>query len=105
MQKRADGAEQETSKAYKQIDKLKRNHENEINTLNELLAESRVPKETIQPACNDVKTAKYDTGDHFNEGERWREEFEPFYNNGEHGELSKLAEPSSWFSGYDRCNI
>ncbi|KAG8661415.1 hypothetical protein MANES_01G003100v8 [Manihot esculenta] len=104
-EKRADGAEQETSKAYKQIDKLKRKHENEINTLNELLAESRVPKETIQPACNDVKTAKYDTGDHFNEGERWREEFEPFYNNGEHGELSKLAEPSSWFSGYDRCNI
>ncbi|KAJ9187052.1 hypothetical protein P3X46_002548 [Hevea brasiliensis] len=103
-EKRAMDAEQETAKAYKkQIDKLKRKHENEINTLNELLAESRLPKEAIQPAHNDGETAKYDTD--LSEGDRWREEFEPFYNNGECGELSKLAEPSSWFSGYDRCNI
>jgi kinesin family protein 15 len=50
---------------------------------------------------------KYDAGEPLSEGdERWREEFEPFYNveDGE-GELSKLAEPSAWFSGYDRCNI
>ncbi|EEF45998.1 Carboxy-terminal kinesin, putative [Ricinus communis] len=105
-QKRAMDAEQETANVFKLIDKLKRKHESEISTLNELVAESRLPREAIRPAYNDCETAKYDTGEPLSEGERWREEFEPFYNNnGEDGELSKLTEPSSWFSGYDRCNI
>jgi kinesin family protein 15 len=48
---------------------------------------------------------KYDAGEPLGEGDQqWREEFEPFYK-AKDGELSKLAEPSSWFSGYDRCNI
>ncbi|KAG8654968.1 hypothetical protein MANES_05G198100v8 [Manihot esculenta] len=104
-QKRAADAEQETAKACQQIDKLKRKHEYEINTLNDLLAESRLPKEALQSVHNDGERAKYDTVEHLSEGERWREEFEPFCNKDDYGELSKLAEPSSWFSGYDRCNI
>lgn len=97
-------ATQEAEKAYKQMDKMKKKHEKEISTLNELLAESRLPKDAIRPAFDDM--AKYDDvgepGD--SSDQKWREEFEPFYN-GEDGELPKLAEPSSWFSGYDRCNI
>ena len=98
-------AEQETEKAHKQIDKLKRKHEHEISTLNELLSESRLPKEAIQPAYDNFDIAKYDASEIHDAGDqRWREEFKPFYN-GEDGELSKLGENSSWFSGYDRCNI
>uniref|UniRef100_A0A2P2ITY0 Kinesin motor domain-containing protein n=1 Tax=Rhizophora mucronata TaxID=61149 RepID=A0A2P2ITY0_RHIMU len=104
-EKRAMDAEQEAAKAYKQIDKLKRKHANDVSAVNELLAESRLPKEAIQPAYNDFEMAKYDMGDPTNEcDQRWREEFEPFYD-GQNGELSKLTEPSSWFAGYDRCNI
>ncbi|KAI8004435.1 Kinesin-like protein KIN-12B [Camellia lanceoleosa] len=101
-QKRATEAEQETKKAYKQIDKLKKKHEKEISSLNQLLAESRLPTEATRPPYDDSDVAKYDAGE---SDERWRAEFEPFYNV-EEGGLSKLAEPpSSWFSGYDRCNI
>ena len=98
-------AEQETEMAHRQIDKLKRKHEHEISTLNELLSESRLPKEAIQPAYDNFDIAKYDASEIHDDGDqRWREEFKPFYN-GEDGELSKLGENSSWFSGYDRCNI
>ncbi|GLT49527.1 hypothetical protein SLA2020_230790 [Shorea laevis] len=104
-EKRASKAEKETEKAYKQIDKLKKKHQSEINTLNELLAESQLPKEAIQPALNDFDMAKYDVDEPLNSNDQqWKKEFEPFYN-GDDGELSKLAEPSSWFSGYDRCNV
>ncbi|XP_058201783.1 kinesin-like protein KIN-12B isoform X2 [Rhododendron vialii] len=97
---RAVEAEQETVKAYKQIDKLKKKYENEITSLNQLHSESRFPKEAIRPAYDDA--VKYDAGE--SPDQQWRKEFEPFHNT-EDGELSKLAEPSSWFSGYDRCNI
>ncbi|KAL6960056.1 TRAFAC class myosin-kinesin ATPase superfamily [Sarracenia purpurea var. burkii] len=99
-------AEQETAKAYKQIDKLKKKHEKEITPMKQLVAESRLPKEAMRPAYDDSDMPKYDTGEYLNtDDQRWREEFEPFHNV-EEGELSKLAEsPSSWFSGYDRCNI
>ena len=98
-------AEQETEKAHKQIDKLKRKFEHEISTRNELLAESRLPKEAIPPAYDNFDIAKHDAGEiHDASEQRWQEEFEPFYNV-EDGELSKLAENLSWFSGYDRCNI
>ncbi|PSS32623.1 Kinesin-like protein [Actinidia chinensis var. chinensis] len=104
-EKRAMEAEQEAVKAYKQIDKLKKKHEKEIISLNQLVAESRLPKEAIRPVYDDSDVVKYDAGESPNTDEkRWREEFEPFYN-AEEGELSKLAVPSSWFSGYDRCNI
>ncbi|KAB1213491.1 Kinesin-like protein KIN12B [Morella rubra] len=105
-QKRAMEAEQETEEAYKQIDNLKKKHEQEISTLNGLFAESRLPREAIQPAYGDNHIAKYDTVEAHNAAgdQTWREEFESFYN-GEDGELPKPTEPSSWFSGYDRCNI
>lgn len=94
-------AKQETEKAYKQMDILKKKHEKD--TLHDLLAESRLPKGAIRPAFDDM--AKYDIEEPCDASDQqWREEFEPFYN-GEDGELPKLAEPSSWFSGYDRCNI
>ena len=97
-------AKQETEKAYKQMDKLKKKHEYEIYSLSEQLAESPLPKSTTMPAYDDM--VKYDAAEPHDSSsdQRWKEEFEPFYN-GEDGELQKLAEPSSWFQGYDRCNI
>ncbi|CAN6725543.1 unnamed protein product [Malus baccata var. baccata] len=104
-QKQAMEAKQEADKAYMKIEKLKKKHEKEISSLNELIAESCLPKEAIQPAYDGSNMAKYDAGEpHSLSDQIWREEFEPFYN-GEEGELRKLAEPSLWFSGYDRCNI
>jgi len=95
-------AEQEAAKAYKQIDKLKKKHEKDIITLNELLAEARLPKESVRPTYDDdVVMPSYDDS---KEQSSFNDEFEPFHNNTEYGELAKLAEPS-WFSGYDRCNI
>ncbi|KAF1867874.1 hypothetical protein Lal_00012770 [Lupinus albus] len=91
-QKRAMDAEQEAAKAYKQIDKLKNKHEKEISTLNELLAETCVPKETTQPTYDDTKVP-HGTND----------QIEPFCNV-EESVLGKSVE-QSWFSGYDRCNI
>lgn len=99
-------AKQEADKAYVKVEKLKKKHEKEISSLNELLAQSRLPKEAIRPTIDDGShMSKYDVGEpHSLSDQRWKEEFEPFYN-GEDGELRKLTEPSSWFSGYDRCNI
>ncbi|KAJ1426704.1 P-loop containing nucleoside triphosphate hydrolase, partial [Sesbania bispinosa] len=100
-QKRAMDAEQEAAKAYKQIDKLKKKHEKEINAVNELLAEARLPKESVRPTYDDdVVMPSYDD----ESKEPHIVNFDPFNNNAEDGELAKLAEPS-WFSGYDRCNI
>lgn len=95
-------AEQEAEKAYKQIDKLKEEHEKEISTLNELLPETRLPKQAIGPNYDDdFVMPRYD--DDKKEPHSINYQFEPFYN-AEDGELTKLVEPS-WFSGYDRCNI
>ncbi|KAL8120951.1 kinesin-like protein KIN-12B [Apium graveolens] len=102
-QNQAAEAEIETEKAYKQIDKLKRKHERDIRAWKQLLAESRLPKEAIEPVYDDCNTTKYDgvepdtTAD-----QHWRDEFKPFYISEE--ESTRLAEPS-WFSGYDRCNV
>ncbi|XP_057430385.1 kinesin-like protein KIN-12B isoform X2 [Lotus japonicus] len=93
-QKRAMDAELEAAKAYKQVDKLKKKHEKEITSLNELLVEARLPKESVQPTYDDdVVMPTFDD-----------DSKELHSINGEDGELAKLAEPS-WFSGYDRCNI
>ncbi|TKY47795.1 Kinesin protein KIN12B [Spatholobus suberectus] len=102
-QKRAMDAEQEAAKAYKQIDKLKKKHGKEIIALNELLAEART-KGSVRPTYDDdVVMPSYD--DDSKEANSVNDQFEPFNNNNaEYGELAKLAE-SSWFSGYDRCNI
>ncbi|KAK1395967.1 hypothetical protein POM88_005830 [Heracleum sosnowskyi] len=53
-------AELDTEKAYKQIDKLKRKHERDISAWKQLIAESRLPKEAIEPVYDDRNTTKYD---------------------------------------------
>lgn len=101
-QKRTSKAELETEKAYQEIDKLKRNYDQQITTLNQFLAESRLPKEALQPAVNHAGTAKYGGGESLGDNQ-WREEFAA-YGQGE-SEFSRGTEPYSWFSDYDRCNI
>lgn len=84
---------------------MKRKHEKDVSTLNQLLAESRLPKEAVGTVCDDSNTAKYDAGEPDTAADqRWRDEFEPLYN-AEEEHTTRLAEPSSWFSGYDRCNV
>lgn len=104
-EKRATEAEQETERAYKQIEKLKKKHEKDSNTLNQFYAESPTCQEPLRPTSDDSQMVKYDVGEPrtSTDDHQWKEEFEPFYN-GEDS-LSKLTEQSSWFSGYDRCNI
>ncbi|XP_009627869.1 kinesin-like protein KIN-12B [Nicotiana tomentosiformis] len=104
-EKRAIEAEQEANAAYKQIDKLKKKHEKEIYNLNKLLEKSFQPKEERSEALYDNSaTATYEVGEMNNGGDKQRtEEFESNYNREE--DLTNLGEPSSWFSGYDRCNI
>ncbi|KAL2924052.1 Kinesin-like protein KIN-12B [Bienertia sinuspersici] len=95
-EKRAAVAEEETEKARNQVDKLKKKHETEINALNQIIADSRLSS-----------VAKFDAEERHSAGDdSWKEEFQAFYNNDIDDELSsKFSEPSSWFSGYDRCNI
>ncbi|KAG1370058.1 kinesin-like protein KIN-12B [Cocos nucifera] len=103
-QKRTLLAEQETEKAYQEIDNLKKTYEKEILLLNQFLAESRLPKEAPRPAeSDDPAEAKYDGGRALTD-QRWTQEFEPFCHEGDN-EFSKGTDPNSWFSGYDRCNI
>ncbi|KAG4990032.1 hypothetical protein JHK84_032580 [Glycine max] len=91
-QKRAMDAEQEAAKAYKQIDKLKNKHEKEIITLNELLLEARLPKESVRPTYDDdVVMPSYDDS---KEPKSVNDQFEPFTNNAEYGELAKVTESS-----------
>ncbi|CAN4104576.1 unnamed protein product [Withania somnifera] len=92
-EKRAIHAEQEASEAYRQIDKLTKKHE-EVNSLNHLQEEPCLAKDTSEPVYDNTET-----GD-----DRWREEFAQFYGTKEE-DLPKFGEPSSWFSGYDRCNV
>ncbi|XP_027344341.1 kinesin-like protein KIN-12B isoform X2 [Abrus precatorius] len=107
-QKRAMEAEQEAAKAYKQIDKLKKKHEKEISTLNELHAKTNLPKEAIQPTFDDFVIPTSDdfvipTSDDTKMPLNFNDQFELFCNE-EDSELARLSE-QSWFSGYDRCNI
>ncbi|ONK72552.1 uncharacterized protein A4U43_C04F20610 [Asparagus officinalis] len=101
-QKRAAKAELETEKAYQEIDKLKKNYDQQIVTLNQFLAESRLPKEALKPAISDTDATKYDGGESLGD-QQWREEFAPF-GQGD-SEFSRGTEPYSWFADYDRCNI
>ncbi|RWW50185.1 hypothetical protein BHE74_00043578 [Ensete ventricosum] len=100
-EKRACMAEQETEKAYQEIDNLKKNYDREISLLNQLLADSRLPREALTYTVFNV--AKTEGGESPTD-QRWREEFEPFCNRDD-ADFSKDTNPSSWFSGYDRCNI
>lgn len=95
-QKRAMDAEYEAADAYKQIDKLKRKHENEIKTL---VQQSHMHnKESSSVKCDEAVEPSATTSE-----QRWRDEFEPLYE--KESEFSKLVAEPSWFSGYDRCNI
>ncbi|XP_047322469.1 kinesin-like protein KIN-12B [Impatiens glandulifera] len=114
--------EQEKEKAYKQINKMKKNHEKEISSLKRLLEEYRLAKkeETKPVDFNEPEVKQHDVAgetattstnslarvkDNDDDDERWKEEFDTtFYNGDGEGEISNLTEPS-WFSGYDRCNI
>lgn len=97
QQKRAMDAEYEAAEAYRQIDKLKKKHENEINTLNQL-----VPQSHIHNECSTKCDQAVEPSVNASSEQQWRDEFEPLYK--KETEFSNLAEPS-WFSGYDRCNI
>ncbi|XP_052143864.1 kinesin-like protein KIN-12B [Oryza glaberrima] len=100
-QKRAELAEQEMNKAFAEIDNLKRDHDQEVLVLNQRLAESKLPSNVVQsPEPSETGPARYDTGGSFGD-EQWREEFKPFQS----VEVSKSSDPSSWFYGYDKCNI
>nr|XP_043608952.1 kinesin-like protein KIN-12B [Erigeron canadensis] len=85
---RARDAVLEKEKACKLIEKLKRKHQNGVTA--------------SPPFCGiptyDEGAEPYSTGD-----QQARDEFDKIYN--EDGELTKLPEPSTWFSGYDSCNI
>ncbi|KAJ0555289.1 putative plus-end-directed kinesin ATPase [Helianthus annuus] len=78
-QARAMEAEQETKNAFKQIEKLKK-------------------KQKIEASTTPVYDMPiYDTESNITVDQQPKEEFEQFFN------VDK--EPTSWFSGYDRCNI
>ncbi|KAG9160579.1 hypothetical protein Leryth_023308 [Lithospermum erythrorhizon] len=104
-EKRAIDLEKETDRAYKQIDELKRNHEKEINHLKQLHVDSHLPKEASALDLNDSRMTPFDADEIDNDDDqRWKEQSKRC-TQAEEDELSKLGEPSSWFSGYDRCNI
>ncbi|KAL4561069.1 hypothetical protein LXL04_033231 [Taraxacum kok-saghyz] len=77
---RAREAEEEKERANKEIENLKRKYEDGEMT--------KLPPRSEENDGND---------------QQWEGEFEKFYTEDE--ELTKLSEPSSWFSGYDKCNI
>ncbi|XP_065023768.1 kinesin-like protein KIN-12B [Musa acuminata AAA Group] len=101
-EKRALLAEKETEKANEEIDSLKKNHDREIISLKQILAESRSSKEALEHTeFDDSEVPKSEEG---KSEQRWTEDFEPFCKRGD-TELSMDTDPNSWFAGYDRCNI
>ncbi|THU46590.1 hypothetical protein C4D60_Mb09t06530 [Musa balbisiana] len=101
-EKRALMAEKETEKANKEIDSLKKNHDREIISLKQILAESRSSTEALEHTeFDDSEVPKSEEG---KSEQRWTEDFEPFCRRGD-TELSMDTDPNSWFAGYDRCNI
>ncbi|KAI3822993.1 hypothetical protein L1987_10596 [Smallanthus sonchifolius] len=77
-QARAIEAEQETKNVLKQVEKLKK-------------------KQKIEASTPVYDMPVYDTESNFTVDQQAKEEFEQLFN------VDK--EPTSWFSGYDRCNI
>uniref|UniRef100_A0A0A9CUB9 Kinesin-like protein n=1 Tax=Arundo donax TaxID=35708 RepID=A0A0A9CUB9_ARUDO len=104
--RRALLAEQETEKAYQEIDNLKKNYDREILALNQRLTESESSphEDAVQPAePSDLEPARYDTADSPGD-QQWREEFSTLQQGGSF-EVSKSTDLNSWFYGYDKCNI
>ncbi|KAI3523586.1 hypothetical protein L1887_01816 [Cichorium endivia] len=79
---RARDAEQETENAYREIEKLKKKHKNERLT------------PVYDMPIYDVEESNMKVD------QEPRDEFDHFYN-----VEKEVPESSSWFSGYDRCNI
>jgi kinesin family protein 15 len=104
LQNRALLAEQETEKAYQEIDNLKKNYDQEIVSLNQRLTEySQHNDATPQPAAssNLESAAIYDTVGGSTSEQPWQGELDAYR---QHGSL-EVTDLNSWFSGYDRCNI
>ncbi|XP_078441377.1 kinesin-like protein KIN-12B isoform X2 [Wolffia australiana] len=99
-QKRAKQAEKETDKAHREIDNLKKIHEKEIKILNQRLAEASEPKEKgVSTYPRDAHIIRYDSIS-TDRDQNWRDVFE------QQDEIfSRGAEKTSWFSGYDQCNV
>lgn len=108
LQNRALLAEQETEKAYQEIDNLKKNYDHEIVALNQRLTEySKHNDATPLPAAssNLDSAPRYDTvGGSPGDDEQWRGEVDALHQHGSL-EVTKSTDLNSWFSGYDRCNI
>ncbi|PWZ44945.1 Kinesin-like protein KIN-12A [Zea mays] len=102
--KQALVAEQETEKAYQEIDNLKKNYDQEILALKQRLAEpSPCKDDMVQPQePNNLEPPMYDTaGSHSRQN--WKE-FNTLQQGGSF-EVSKSTDLNSWFYGYDKCNI
>jgi kinesin family protein 15 len=104
LQKQALVAEQETEKAYQEIDNLKKNYDQEILALKQRLTESSQCKDdTVQPQePNNLEPPRYDTAGSPS-GQIWKE-FNTLQQGGSF-EVSKSTDLNSWFYGYDKCNI
>jgi len=106
-QHRALLAEQETEKAYQEIDNLKKNYDQEIVSLNQRLTEySQQNDATPPPAASSIleSPARYDTVGGSTSEQQWQGELDAFHQRGSL-EVTKSTDLNSWFSGYDRCNI
>lgn len=100
-QNRALLAEQETEKAYQEIDNLKKNYDLEIVSLNQRLTEYSQQNDATPPpaASGDLESAaRYDTV--AGSGS----ELDALHQHGSL-EVTMSTDLNSWFSGYDRCNI
>ncbi|XP_062225390.1 kinesin-like protein KIN-12A [Phragmites australis] len=103
--RRALLAEQETEKAYQEIDNLKKNYDQEIVALNQRLSELSQHTDAVQPAEPiDLEPARYDTAGSPGD-QQWREEEFSTLQQGRSFEVSKSTDLNSWFYGYDKCNI
>jgi kinesin family protein 15 len=101
-------AEQETEKAYQEIDKLKKNYDQEILSLNQRLAESsqcQCKDGAVQPEePSDLEPPRYDTAGSPSGSQQWKVELDTLPQGGSF-EVSKSTDLNSWFYGYDKCNI
>lgn len=114
MQRRALLAEEETEKMNQEIEQLKKNLDIITAPVNCTTVESNLPRDLDHTETGGSKEADSDYTESdgsekakFDAGKSthpWTEEFEPFCKRGD-TELSIDTDPTSWFSGYDRCNI
>ena len=100
-------AEQETEKAYQEIDNLKKNYDQEVVSLNQRLTEFSQHNDATPPpaASSNLESApRYDTVGGSPSDQQWQGELDAFHQRGSL-EVTKSTDLNSWFSGYDRCNI